>query len=755
MIRRHRILRSFAALRLQLRRLWMTDAALSTQHYDSPAMLTRNRLLIALALLAIAFSSYTAEQPAAPAGRPDLIVVISIDQFPYSYLPRFAPYFSAGGFNRFLKGGADFTQARFPYAATFTGPGHAAIGTGYMPSRTGIVANLWYDRESGTAEYCAEDSRVKGGFSPMNLDSDSLGDRLQEKYPGGKVFGVSIKDRAAILMAGRKATAAYWFDSKSATPGFVTSSYYRSANQTMLDDYNKTVPAYVAAHPVWELSGFIPPADLERVTHDPERLRQYKRQHDGLGTAFPHPIRGTDAILYTPFGNDLVLGIARRVIETENLGTADQQPDILMVSLSPQDYLGHDYGPDSIEVADSVVRIDRQLADFFDYLDQNFHGRVTVALTADHGVQSIPEVARDLGRDAGRLDMRNPKKDAKTFAALAPQRLQIEKAIAKKLGVKVGNATPVNKAFILFFDEPAIYLNWPRIRELHLDGERVKSALRAAAKEMHGVSGAFTNSELLASEDKTTASDLESAVRRAFRADRSGDVIITLKAGYIWDYAATTHGQPVEADQHVPVLFWGTDVKPGSYENAAAPTDIARSLGFTVGVDAGDPQSRILPCFTTGATTDAPGAAAVVKLSTPAATSTPATGWSMESSSTADDLKTVLVIALDEVEKPGTKATIILGDGVGAPARAATTALRKTVDRNHATEEQLTLPAGYVRLDIADIAADKATVRIWSGPIRTAMPGEALLDCGRGQTFVFERNASGKWVIKSRGMAVC
>jgi predicted AlkP superfamily pyrophosphatase or phosphodiesterase len=718
-------------------------------------MTTSKRLLVAAALFSLALCSYAAEQPPSPAARPDLIVVISIDQFPYSYLPRFAPYFTTGGFNRFLKNGAEFTEARYPYATTFTGPGHAAIGTGYTPSRSGIVANLWYDRETGTAEYCAEDSRVKGGFSPMNLDSDSLGDRLQEKYPGGKVFGVSIKDRAAILMAGRKATAAYWFDSKSATPAFVTSSYYRGANQAMLDDYNKTIPGIVAAHPVWELSGFIPAADLEKVTHDPERLRQYKRQHDGLGLSFPHPIRGADAILYTPFGNDLVLGLARSVIEAEHLGTTDQQPDILMVSLSPQDYLGHDYGPDSMEVADSVVRIDRQLAEFFDYLDKNFHDRVTVALTADHGVQSIPEVARDLGRDAGRLDMRNPKKDAKTFADLAPQRLEMEKRVAKKLGVEVTNSTPVSKSFILFFDEPAVYVNWNRVRELKLDGERVKRTIRDTAKELHGVSGAFTNSELQAGEGQPAGSDLELAVRRAFRADRSGDVIITLKAGYIWDYAATTHGQPVEADQHVPVLFWGTDVKPGAYQSAAAPTDIARSLGFTVGVDAGDPSSRILPCFTTGETAATSGAVAVIKLSAPAAATPKPAGWSMESSSPADDLKAILGIALQEVEKPGAKATIVLGDDIAPPARTAARALRETIDRKSATAAQLALPQGYVRLDVADIDAGKATVRIWTGPIRQAKAGEALLDCGRGVTFILEKNASGQWVIKNHGVAVC
>src|SRR3954454_16975025 len=166
------------------------------------AMLKRLALII---LLAVPLSAQKA---------PGLIVVVSVDQFRYEYLTRFAPYLSEGGFNRAIKHGAKFTRALYPYAVTYTGPGHAAIGTGYVPARSGIVANTWLDRVTATPVYCAEDKRATGGYSPLNLDSDSLGDRLQEKVPGSKVIGVALKDRAAILMAGRKATAAYWFDPK-------------------------------------------------------------------------------------------------------------------------------------------------------------------------------------------------------------------------------------------------------------------------------------------------------------------------------------------------------------------------------------------------------------------------------------------------------------------------------------------------------------------------------------------------------------
>ncbi len=550
------------------------------------------RLTIALLLTA---ATLTAQTP--PPSRPDLVVVISIDQFPYYYITRFQPYFGADGFNRVLQHGANFTHSLYPYSTTYTGPGHAAIGTGYVPARSGIVANNWYDRSTDTVEYCVLDTRAKGGFSPLNLASDSLGDRLQEHFDQSKVYGISLKDRAAILMAGRKANAAYWFDPK--LPGFVSSAYYRSDN-TLTGSFNATVPAFASTHTAWEPSPWIPTADLERITHDPASLRKFKTDQKGLGVTFPHPIKDAEAVTYTPYGNQLVLQFAEKLIDAEHLGTDDGNPDLVFISLSSPDYLGHAYGPDSLEAADTVVRTDRDLENFFHDLDAKFGNRWTLAITADHGVQSIPEVAKDMGREGGRVDFRNPKKTAKalTFADLTPQRKALEKKIAMKLGVRVSDATPVEKGFIIYFDEPAFYLNWTRIRELKLDGERVKRAARDAAIEVDGVSAAFTNSELSAPHPE--ASGLEAAVRLSFRADRSGDVLLTLKPGYIWNYSeppnGTTHGQPVEADQHVPLMLWGSGIRAGSFDDAVAPTFLAKTLGHLLGVDAGGAETRVLPC---------------------------------------------------------------------------------------------------------------------------------------------------------------
>lgn len=697
-------------------------------------MTTPRRFLLAFCLLLVSIAA-AAQQTA---GRPDLIVVISIDQFAYFYIPRFQPYFSPDGFNRFLKNGANFTEARYTYGTTVTGPGHAAIGTGYTPSRSGIVMNNWLDRTSGDVVYCAADPRAEGGYSPVNLQSDSLGDRVQEKYPGAKVFGVAIKDRAAILMAGRKATAAYWYDWKG--PRFVTSSYYTAADQALLNAYNKTIPDYIASHPAWEQSGYIPAADLARITHDPENLRKYKTDRSGMGVSFPHPIRGADALTYSPFGNNLLIYFAEQLINTEKIGTPDGTPDLLFISLSSTDYLGHNYGPDSLEAADNVVRTDRDLAAFFKFLDQHFGNRVTVALTADHGVQSIPEVARDMGRDAGRINFRNPSKDMKTMADLAkiaPDRVALEKQMARQLGVRLTDSSDVSKGLIAFFEEPYIYINWARAKELKLEPARAKQLIRDTAKKIRGVSGAFTNTELMLT--TPPASELEALVRRGFRADRCGDVAITLKDGWIWDWSGTgaSHGQPVEADRHVPVMLWGSGVKNGSYAGSAAPTDLARSLGALLGVDAGGADTQILPCI------QASG-----NVKTPTIVTDPLSMWN-------DDrrvLSEVIRAALAQAD-PQNKAKIAVSADLNEAARLALAGVRNISALP--ANGQYTLPPDFLRFDEVTVNGNEATVRVWHGPIEKPKPGVVSMNCGTGFTYRLAKDAEGNWAIVNVGVAMC
>ena len=298
-------------------------------------------------------------------------------------------------------------------------------------------------------------------------------------------------------------------------------------------------------------------------------MRDVKTNRLGLGTSFDHPIASIDALTYTPFGNDLVLDFARQLIKREQLG-ADAHPDLLFVSLSSNDYLGHLFGPDSWEAADAVVRTDRQLAAFLRDLGDG----VTVAVTADHGVQSIPAIAKvkDPAATAGFVDFNN---------AQSPGRVAIEKIVG------------FNAVF--WFEEPAFYLQFPP----NADAEVLKRAVRDAAKTIDGVSDAFTNSELMLPEAPSESAE-KKAMRLSFRADRSGDVLITLKPGYIWKSSvAATHGQPVPDDQRVPVIFWGKGIVHGDEPcrtRTSSPLDIARTLGKVLGVDAGGAHSEDLAC---------------------------------------------------------------------------------------------------------------------------------------------------------------
>jgi predicted AlkP superfamily pyrophosphatase or phosphodiesterase len=528
---------------------------------------------------------------AALAAPPKLVVVVSIDQFPSYYLTRYDNVLGDDGFKRLEREGTWFVNAAYPYATTFTGPGHASIGTGHTPSESGIIGNNWYDRAAHARMYCASDPRVDpilppstdakvrdaNRMSPLNLDAAGLGDRLQEHDRESKVYSVSLKDRAAILMGGRKAWGAFWFDPKA---GFTTTTYYRHRLEPLLAEINKTLAARLKAHPSWTLD----PATRNAHVTDPESLRGTKSDRYGLGTSFDHPIGSMEALTYTPYGNDLVLDFARQIIRRESLG-ADGHADLLFVSLSSNDYLGHLFGPDSWEAADAVVRTDRQLAAFLRELRAKLGDNVTVALTADHGVQPIPAVAKvkEPTKPAGPVDFNN---------AASPGRIDVEKVAAQKLGL----SAPMSAIF--WFEEPAFYLDFTKL-PAGIDPEAAKRAYRDAALTIEGVSDAFTNSELMLPESAAESHD-KKAMRLSFRADRSGDVLITLKPGYIWKSSiAATHGQPVPDDQRVPVILWGKGIVHGDEPCRAresSPLDLARTLGKLLGVDAGGAHSNDLKC---------------------------------------------------------------------------------------------------------------------------------------------------------------
>lgn len=695
---------------------------LTVVRYPIKPLSVVRRPLSVLLLLSLALSA-NGQPSTVNRQQPSLIVVISIDQMRYDYLERFAPWFSSGGFNRFLKTGANFPNTHYLHAVTFTGPGHATIGSGKHPSEHGIIGNNWFDRgdginakrwewyfseqggyvppsrpavdpklprwyetATGSPRYCVYDDSVTvsagktTGMSPRSLIGEGLGDRVKAKYPSARVIGIAIKDRAAILMAGRNADAAYWFD--AALPGFISSTYYRY--DPKLFSFNRTVTGYIPGSRQWTPSPFIPPDDLKRVTFDPPEAWPLKNEK--LRGTFPHPAETMSQLLSTPFGDDLTFDFASYVIAAESLGTRSGTPDVLFVSISPTDYYGHAYGPDSMEVADGMVRLDRSLQNFLNMLDRRFSDRVVVALTADHGVQPTPEILelRNPGVDAGRIELRNPSNQGQRISDLPPLRVEIERQLAIRLHVPFAANAPYSHALVFFFEEPALYLNDARIRALKLDREKVKVALRNIVLGIAGVDEAWTDTEL---RGQKKPSEADRRMLRSYMAGRSGDVLIALKPNWIWTWGSnsTTHGQPVENDTHVPLLFWGSGVKSGRYTLPASPDDLARTLGAVVGVDAGGAEARILPC--------------------------------LEPQASAPQNE-VLQLAMHELD-PANK-----------------------------------IPAADIRVDKLEVNGDRANVTLWTGKPAKPKPGELSMDCGVGHTYVFERQ-NGQWVIVSRGVMQC
>jgi arylsulfatase A-like enzyme len=567
------------------------------------------RFAVAFALLA----GLTAAGLAAE--KPSLIVVISVDQMRADYLERFRPYFGQDGFNRFLERGAVFTQAHLRHSYAETAPGHASIGTGLDPRNHGILSNRWFDPSTGRNSYSVADSNVKwvgmpAGYSgsvvpasPTRLEGASLGDRLKESFPKARVVGLALKDRAAVFMSGRKADAAVWFEEN--TGQFVTTTYYpprpsllafnEAPLKKMLED---------PKHKVWNLSGLIPSADLDRLTFDPPELYKFKDPLEGMGETFPHGTATARTYASSPFGDELILQYARFAIRDMSLGrNAAGAPDILFIGMSATDFYGHKYGPDSREIADGIVRLDRTLESFWLWLD-NWLGKrgALVFLTADHGVTPIPEVAREKARRAGterpdmsgRCDMHNPR-GKRTVAEAGADRLAVERQVAQALGYTL-EETKLNaeEASIAWFEDGFLYLNRPVLLRRGLDLERVKNAVRDAVKARQGSAAAYTNTEIGNGLPADAPGGL--AVTRSFRADRAGEVYAILKPGWIWFYeknAGTTHGQPNEDDTHVPVAVWGAGVRAGVYDTPTSPLAIAKTLGALFGFEVGEPD--VLP----------------------------------------------------------------------------------------------------------------------------------------------------------------
>jgi len=531
----------------------------------------------------------SADKPSA-GENPRFAVLVVFDQMRGDYLSRWQSLFDENGFRRLMKRGAWFENCHYPYAHTVTGPGHASMMTGCSPEKHGIVGNEWFDRFAGKEVGCVATDRYENvpassksisktnkstdnwrSASPERLLMPTVGDLLKEKTGGkGRVVSLSFKDRSAILPAGHHPDSCYWFDALKGS--FVTSTYYRDRLEPWVEEFNHGKPAdnwfghdWLRLRPELDYSTYSGPDDV-------------KAEGIGIfqGRAFPHPLTGGytkvgplyyQALYNSPFGNELLLDLAKRAIDSLELGKHNET-DLLCLSFSSNDPIGHCWGPDSQEVMDVTLRSDRIIADLLSYLDAKVgKDRYVVALTADHGIGPLPELMAKQGEPAGRVDPTVLSKEAEKF---------LEQSFGKDGEEKM--------RWVLDSVYPWIYLNRELILEQGLEEADLEDALVRWIKEQPGFLTAYGRTQILRGLPKGDA--IGAKVRRSFYADRSGDVEVVLKPYYLCTsrLTGTHHGTPHSYDTHVPLLVYGSGIKSGTHKEAVTPQAVAAILSRALNI---------------------------------------------------------------------------------------------------------------------------------------------------------------------------
>lgn len=485
---------------------------------------------------------------AQPRPKPKLVLGIVIDQFRYDYLNRFRSDYT-GGFDRFLRRGAVFTNARFQHIPTVTAVGHAIWMTGATPSRSGIVNNEWYDRETRkrvTSVSDATEKRVGGegaGASPRRLVPSTLGDEMKLAWRGKpRVIGVSLKDRAAILPAGHMADAAYWFSGTSG--GFLSSTYYFPELPAWVQQFNAARPDRRYAAAVWK--PLVPNPDYPDFSHAMPAA-DGKDYYTEVGRS--------------PFADLFLEEFVERLLDQERLGQRGVT-DLLTVSFSANDVVGHYYGPDSPEIRDIVIRMDRLLAKLLDFIEARLGPDSTlVVFTADHGVMPVPEYLVERKMPGGRV-----------------RNADIWKAVETALDARFGEGTWIEHA-----DGISLYLNRDLIAKKNLSQAEVERVAAQAAAAAPHVFRVYTRHQIL---DGAGPRDrITRAVERGFYPSRSGDLYILLEPYWLNAALETSHGTPYSYDSHVPVVFLGPGIEPGRYDREIAPYDIAPTLATLLDVE--------------------------------------------------------------------------------------------------------------------------------------------------------------------------
>ncbi len=486
-------------------------------------------------------------------GRPKLLVIVVIDQFRGDYLERYRDEFGEGGFRLLLDHGAYFSGCNYNYANTRTAPGHATLLTGAYSDGHGILANEWWDPQKKHRVSSVEDDATKlvgitsdkPGASPHNLLADTLGDELKlASQSKSRVFGISLKDRAAILPAGYSGDGAYWIDPKTGV--WITSTYYRNDLPKWAQEFNDS-------------------------KHNEKYLNRDWKDSNGtvLRTTNVLAAKGKEASFYelvgsTPFANDYEFDFARDLVTNEKLGNGPAT-DLLVISLSANDILGHQVGPDSPEMHAMALTLDRQLAGFFDFLGHQFGlANVWIALSADHGVAPAPPVATQLHIPA---------------ANLSPDKLhtQINSILS-------GQLSPGHPAeYVREIDYPLILVNEDVFTAAQIKEADAEHEVGEALKQI-GLRGYYTRSQLAKGDVPNTETGLKYA--HSYSPEGGWYVIGVPEPFTVGTKSGTDHASPYTYDTHVPLAFYGVPFQPGTYRGHAEPVDLAVTLASLLGINA-------------------------------------------------------------------------------------------------------------------------------------------------------------------------
>jgi predicted AlkP superfamily pyrophosphatase or phosphodiesterase len=522
------------------------------------------RLNIVLFFLLLTAFSFLRAQSTNP--EPKLVVGIVIDQMRYDYLYRFESLYGKDGFKKLMKEGTNFTFAHFNYVPTYTGPGHSCIYTGTTPYFNGIISNDWYDKETRKMVYCVEDKSVKtlgaddknGEMSPRRLQSTTITDQLKIATNGSsKVISISLKDRAAIMIGGHMADAAYWYDPDSGN--YISSTYYMKQLPEWVINFNKKRLAdkYVALD--WNLS-----YPLDRYVQTLPDAENYEEDVFSEGkTTFPHTFKNLsfkkkyDVLRTTPFANDLQYDFIKVAINNEKLGQ-HSNTDFLAISYCASDYVGHAYGPNSVEVEDLYVKLDSLIANMISFLDSKVgKGKYILFLTADHAVVPSPDYEMEKRIPGGWL---NPEIVKDSLMSFTEREFH-------------------NKKLIEIFSNLQIYFSRRVIKDLNLNLSNLESVYVNYLRDNFPlVTQIFKRDDL---EKQIAGRADHNFLLNGFNPVRSGDVLFGLQSGYIFEKAgevATSHGTLYSYDTHVPLIFYGWHIPAQTVNSPVYTVDIAPTI---------------------------------------------------------------------------------------------------------------------------------------------------------------------------------